>query len=56
MIKAMDSENVVSDFELHMRYYVHFQTLEKGMNPHIPPSCSLNSTTTVLLEDGFCIK
>ena len=35
MVKAMDWEIVVSEFELHSRYYVHFwtNTLGKGMNP-----------------------
>ena len=37
MVKAIDCEIVVSDFELQPRYYVHFRTntLEKGMNPLI---------------------
>ena len=37
MVKAMDSGIVVSEFELHSRYYVHFRenTLGKGMNPLI---------------------
>ena len=37
MVKAMDCEIIVSEFELQLRYYVHFQTntLEKGMNPLI---------------------
>ena len=40
MIKAMDSEIVVSEFELQSRYYVHFRanTLGKGMNPFILPA------------------
>ena len=40
MVKAIDCEIVVSEFELQSRYYVHFRanTLGKGMNPHIPPA------------------
>ena len=39
MVKAMDYEIVVSEFELQSRYYVHFRanTLGKGMNPLILP-------------------
>ena len=50
MVKAKDSEIVVSKFVLQSRYYVHFQanTLEKGMNPRILHSYGLNSTTSVL--------
>ena len=53
MVKAMDYGIVVSEFELHSRYYVHFltNTLGKGMNPLLPPSYGLNSTTTVLLGE-----
>ena len=30
----------VSEFKLQFCYYIHFQTttIEKGMNPHIPPA------------------
>ena len=37
MVKAMDYEIVISEFELQSRYYVHFRanTLMKGMNPLI---------------------
>ena len=40
MVKAMVCEIVAREFELHSRYYVHFQTniLGKGMNPLIPPA------------------
>ena len=39
MIKAMDCRIVISEFELHSRYYIHFQTnaLGKGMNSFILP-------------------
>ena len=37
MVKAMDCGIVVSEFELQLRYYVHFRanTLGKSMNPLI---------------------
>ena len=40
MVKAMDCEIVVSEFELQSRYYVYFQTntFGKGMNPLILPA------------------
>ena len=40
IVKAMDSEIVVSEFELESRYYVYFRanTLRKGMNPLILPA------------------
>ena len=40
MVKAMDGGIVVSEFELQLRYYVHFRvnTLGKGMNLLILPS------------------
>ena len=40
MVKAMDWEIVVSEFELQSYYYVHFRknTLGKGMNPLILPA------------------
>ena len=39
MVKAMDSEIVINEFELKSRYLVHFQTknLGKVMNPLILP-------------------
>ena len=35
MVKALDCEIVVSEFELQQRYYVHFQTntIRKGIKP-----------------------
>ena len=38
MVKAMDCGIAVTEFELHLRYYVHFQTytIGKGMNLYIP--------------------
>ena len=40
MVKAMDYGIVVSEFELHSPYYIHFRTntLWKGMNPLILPA------------------
>ena len=39
MVKAMDCEIVVSEFEFQSRYYVHFRanTIGNGMNPLILP-------------------
>ena len=52
MVKAMD---IVSEFELQSRYYIHFRTniLEKRMNPHYYPNNELNSITAILLEDVY---
>ena len=40
MVKAMDYKIVVSEFELQLHYYIHFQanTFGKGMNPLILPA------------------
>ena len=40
MVKVMDCEIVANEFELQLRYYIHFRTntLGKGMNPLILPS------------------
>ena len=40
MVKAMDYGIVVSEFVLHLHYYIHFRanTLGKGMNPVILPA------------------
>ena len=40
MVKAMDCEIVISEFELQSRYYLHFRTntFGKGMNPLNLPS------------------
>ena len=40
MVNAMDCWNVISKFDLQLRYYVHFRTntLGKGMNPLILPA------------------
>ena len=38
VVNVLDFDIVVSEFEIPLRYYVHFwtNTLEKGMNPLIP--------------------
>ena len=53
MVKVMDSEIVVSEFELQSHYHIHFRTntLGKDVNPFYPPIYGLNSTTTVLLGE-----
>ncbi len=53
MVKALDCGIVVSEFILQLPYNVQFRanTLGKGMNPLIPRSYGLNSTTTVLLGE-----
>ena len=59
MVKAFECGIVVSEFELHLRYCVHFQTntLWEIYKPPYPPSYELNTTTTVLLEkNDFGIK
>ena len=40
MVNAMNIEIVVSEFELQLRYYIHFRTNTngKGMNPLILPT------------------
>ena len=51
MVKAMDCEIVVFEFQSH--YYVHFRTKYPGerYEPSYPPSYGLHSTTTVLLGE-----
>ena len=41
-VKSLDCKNVVSEFELQSRYYVHFRTntLGGGMTPLILPAMS----------------
>ena len=48
MDKVLDCSLEVSEFKLHLRYYVHFRTntFDKGMKPFM----GLNSTTTILLQ------
>ena len=58
MVKAMDCEIVVSEFDLQSCYYVHFQTntLRKGMNPLILPAMGWIVSLLFFLENGFGIK
>ena len=51
MAKVQDCRLAVSKFKLQSHSYVHFwtNTLEKGMNLLILPSCGLNSITAVFL-------
>ena len=52
MVKVMDYEIIVNEFEFQSRYYVHSRTNtvgERYEHPY-PSSYELNSTTTVLVE------
>ena len=55
---GLNSDIVVSKFELQSRYYVHFQTkiLEKGMNPILPQSICFIAPLHFFYKDGFAIK
>ena len=55
MVKTMDCEIVVSEFELQLRYYVHFRanTLGKGMNPFMFPAMGLIVPLLFFKENGF---
>ena len=52
MVKALDGRIIVSEFELQLRYYIHFQTntLWKRYKSPYTPGYGLNSTTAILLE------
>ena len=54
---ALDCDIAVSEFELHSRYNVPFQTnsIEKGMNPLIPPVVVL-MVLLLFYEDHFVIE
>ena len=45
-VKELDYNIVVSELELHLRYFVQFRTyiLNKGMNPLFPLSYGWNTT------------
>ena len=49
---------VVSEFELQLRKYIHFQTntLGKGMNPIMYTAMRWIVAQLVLFKDGFGIK
>ena len=52
MAKVLNCNKLVSEFELHSRYYVHFRTnaLVKGMKTLIVTRYKLRNTTVVLLQ------
>ena len=56
--KVLDCDNVVSEFELQLRYYVHFQihTLGKYMNPLILSAMGQIGSLMFFCEDRFGIK
>ena len=58
MVKAMDCGNVVREFELLSRYYVHFRvnTHGKGMNLRILPAMGETVPLLFFYENGFGIK
>ena len=58
MANVLYCDILVSEFELHLRYYVHFRTnaLRKGMNLRIFTGNELNSTAIVFNREGFSIK
>ena len=58
MVKAMDYEIVVREFELQSRYYVHFRTntLGKGMYPILLPAMGQIVPHLFFSENGFGIK
>ena len=58
MVKAMVSVIVVSEFELHSRYYVHFRTNTPGkvINPLIIPDIGLIVIPLSFQKDGFSIE
>ena len=49
---VLDSDILVSEFELQSRYYVHFRTNTLGQSWNLPilPSYGLDNTTTTLLN------
>ena len=49
--KSNLSDKIKWKFELHSRYYIHFLTLRKGMNPLSPFRVPL-----LFFKDGFGIK
>ena len=55
---VLDCNNVLDEFKLQLPYNVHFlsNTFGKGVKPFISFNYGLNSTTTVLLKDGFDLQ
>ena len=58
MVTAMDCGIVVSEFNLQLRYYVHFRanSFGKGMNPLILQAMGWIVPLLFFLENGFGIK
>ena len=58
MTKVLDCSLKVSEFQLHLHYYIHFctNTLGKGMNPFIPLAMSRIVSLLFFYKDGFGIK
>ena len=50
MAKVMDRGLKVSKFKLQLCYYVHFQTLEKGMNLLIPIKLNSGGSKVAILK------
>ena len=55
MVKAMDCGILVTEFELHLRYNVHFRTntLGKGMIPIILPAMGQIVPLLLYEKDGL---
>ena len=53
MANVLDS-NIISEFELQLRYNIHFRT--NTFAKRVSPSYSLNSTTVGFLHAWFGIK
>ena len=58
MVNVLACNTVVSEFELQLRYYVHYQanTFGSGLICFFFFPYGLNSSRTFLFEDGFSIK
>ena len=58
MVKAMDCGIVVSEFELQLRYYIHFRThtIGKDIKQLILPTIGYIVRLLFFLENGFGIK
>ena len=56
LANLLDCDIVVSEFELQLRYYVHFWTLREGMDPLITPVMGQILPLLFFYKDGFGIK
>ena len=56
--KVLDCGHEVSEFELQLRYYIHFRTntLGKDMKTLYPRIYGLNCIPAVFYNEGFVIK